>query len=149
MQKKQDALLEKVSAAIESNSENPTLYYIRGLVYQEKKMIEKAESDYKKSVEFNPESVDAHYQLGKLYYDRGGEWLKKSDELKPSEMNTKGKEYDTYSQNEFKKSVSHFEKAHEVNPKDEDVNKALLSAYRLVGDMDKYNKLKESIVKPK
>lgn len=150
MQKNEDKLLEKASKAIEVAPENPVLYYIRGLVYQNKKQNDKAEQDLKKSLELNDASVDANYQLGKLYYDRGGEWLKKSDALNPNELNTKGKEYDTKSQEDFKRAVANFEKAHDVNPKDDDVNKALLSAYRLVGDMDKYNKLKESIIaKPK
>jgi len=140
-QGKLDVLLEKTNKALEATPDNEILYFVQGTVYEKKGDAAKAENAYKKAVELKPEYYEANYNLGVLYYERGVEWNKKANDLPPTQMN-KAKEYDAKTTEEFKKSVPYFEKANELNASDVTVVKILLKMYKVLGDNDKYDKLK-------
>lgn len=147
-QGKLDVLLEKINKALESAPDNEFLYYTQGLIYNDKKELEKAEVSYKKVLELKPDHVDANFELGKLYFNKGVEWNNKSGKLPLSETK-KQKEYDDNAANDFKAAIPYFEKTHELNPNDASVIQSLMKAYRITGDDAKFTAMKDKADKLK
>jgi tetratricopeptide (TPR) repeat protein len=152
-QNKSDILLEKVTKAIEITPNNELLYFTQGTIYQGKrdkeqdpalkeKYLAQAEAAYKKSLELKPDSNDANYNLGKLYLDKGIEYNNTANNLPPKETK-KIKDLADNAKVEFSKSIPFLERAHQQDPKDGNVTKALLQLYVTTGENDKYAKLKE------
>ncbi len=147
-QGKTDVLLDKLNKAIESSPDNELLHYTQGLVYKDKKMLDKAEASYKKVIELKPDHLDANYELGALYFNRAVEWNNKSGALPMSETK-KMKEYDDKANAEFKKSIPYFEKVHELNPNELSVIQSLMKVYRITGDDAKFTAMKDLLDKLK
>ncbi|MDP1745945.1 MAG: hypothetical protein Q8L90_10225 [Bacteroidota bacterium] len=141
-QGKTDVLLVKLDKAIESAPDNELLYYTQGLIYKDKKQVDKAEVSYKKVLDLKADHLDANYELGVLYFNRGAEWNTKSSNLPLSETK-KQKEYDENASADFKSSVPYLEKAHELNPNDVSVIQSLMKVYGRIGDEVKFAAMKE------
>ena len=147
-QGKTDVLLEKISKAIESAPDNELLYYTQGLIYKDKKEIEKAEASYKKVLEIKADHLDANFELGVLYFNRAVEWNNKASNLPLSETKKAG-EYDANAKSDFNKSIPYLEKVHELNPNDASVIQSLMKEYRIMGDDAKFTAMKEKADKLK
>ena len=141
-QGKTDVLLLKLDKAIESAPDNELLYYTQGLIYKDKKQIEKAEASYKKVLEIKPDHLDANFEMGALYFNRGVEWNNKSSNLPMSESK-KMKEFDEKAIADFKTAIPYFEKTHELNANDVNVIQSLMKVYRMTGDDAKFTAMKE------
>lgn len=141
-QGKTDVLLEKLNKAIESAPDNELLYYTQGLIYKDKKQVEKAEAAYKKVLELKPDHIDANYELGVLYFNRGVEWNTKANSVPPSETK-KAAEYNEKATADFKTAIPYFEKVHELNPNDISIIRSLKKVYGRIGDDVKFAAMKE------
>ena len=141
-QKKTDQLIEKLNASIESAPDNELLYYTRGLIYRDKKQLDKAEADYKKVIELKADHFDANFELGALYFNRGVEWNNKAGSVPLSEAK-KAKEYDEKAAADFKAAIPYLEKAHELNANDLSVIRSLKKLYGRTGEDAKFSVMKE------
>ena len=139
---KTDILLVKLEKAIASTPDNELLFYAQGLIYKDKKEFEKAEISYKKVIELKADHLDANFELGVLYFNKGVEWSNKSSNLPLSESK-KMKEFDEKAMIDFKNSIPYFEKVREINPNEMSVNQSLMKTYRITGDTEKFNVLKK------
>ena len=62
------ALTDKVAEREQALKQERSLYqYNLGIVYAQAKQYDEAIESYRKSIEFNPNNADAHYNLGLLY----------------------------------------------------------------------------------
>lgn len=147
-QGKTDVLMDKLNKAIESAPDNELLYYTQGLLYKEKKEIDKAEAAYKKTIELKPDHVDANFELGVLYYNKAVEWNNKASNLPLSETK-KQAEYDQNAKDSFKNATIYFEKGHELAPNDLSMVQSLMKIYRILGDEAKSAAMKEKADKLK
>jgi tetratricopeptide (TPR) repeat protein len=147
LQGKIDELIIKFSDAINLNPDNEMLFYNRGVMYDQKKDIAKAESDYKKAIELKPDFMDANYALGVLYFNQAADLANTANQIKNNEEFEKAKK--KYEQ-KFKDAAPYLEKALELNPKksDDDLQaykgtvNSLKQLYARTGELDKYNKMK-------
>ena len=140
-QGKTDVLLEKINKAIESSPDNELLYYTQGLIYKDKKQIEKAEASYKKVLDLKSDHLDANYELGVLYFNRGVDWNNKANALPPSDTK-KATEFNEKATADFKNAIPYFEKVHSLNSNDLAVIQSLKKVYGRIGDDAKFAAMK-------
>lgn len=139
-----DEALNNFDKAIAKDPEDATLYYNRGLIYDQMGEFEKAETDYKKAVEVDPKFFDAAYNLGAMYFNAGAEWNNKASNYGIKEQ----AEYDaaTKKANEyFAKAKPALEQAHEIDPKDKNTMASLVQVYAIMGETEKYKAMKAKL----
>lgn len=137
--KKTDLLKEKLAKAIEIAPTNEVLHVVLADVYRKTGKFEEAEKEYLKALEVKPNYELANYNLGVLYYSQAKEWNDKLNAL--SMKDPKTKEYETKSNDYFKKSVTYFESSYEVT-KDPGTKKILRQITLRLGDTVKAEKYK-------
>jgi tetratricopeptide (TPR) repeat protein len=139
--KKTDVLKDRLNQAIEVSPDNQILYLLLGNLYKATNSFEPAEKAYLKAIELNPDYEPAIYNLGVLYYNSGKDYNDKLANLGLKDPKTK--EYETKSNEYFKKALGYFETAYEI-PKEKDPNlKKLIRQLALrTGDGEKAAKYK-------
>jgi tetratricopeptide (TPR) repeat protein len=103
--------------AQENEPTNATLYFAEATLYEKLKMMDDAERMYLKTIEVDSSSYNAYYNLGALYYNRAVEYIKEAGEIKDW-RSPKIKELEATANVEFKRSLTPFIKAHELQPND-------------------------------
>jgi len=139
--KKTDVLKDKLKAAIEISPDNELLHLVLADVYRKTGKFEDAEKEYLKAIELRSDSEPANYNLAVLYYTAAKEWNDKLNALPMKDPKTK--EYETKSNEYFKKAVVYFEASYDLS-KDKDPNtKKLLRQISLrLGDTARADKYK-------
>ena len=137
--KKTDVLKDKLKTAIEVSPDNEVLHFVLANLYKQTNQFADAEKEYLKAVELKPDYEPAVYNLGVLYYSAGKDWNDKLNALQPKDPKTK--EYETKSNEYFKKAVCYFETSYDIN-KDPKTKKILRQLYLRIGDTEKADKYK-------
>ena len=143
VRKKTDELKQKLVTAIELTPDNEILHFVLANLYKGTKQNEDAEKEYLKAIEINPNYEPANYNLAVLYYSAGKEWNDKLNALGYKDPKTK--EYETKSNDNFKKAVTYFEASYDLT-KDEgskaNTKKVLRQLCLRLGDNEKAEKYK-------
>lgn len=139
-----DEALGNLGLAIQNDPQNPTFYFARGSIYDQKKDLEKAETDYKKAIELKADYFDAYYNLGALYFNNGAEIYNQANDLPLKEIK-KAEELRAKATEKFNLALPYLEKAHELNPKDRNTMVSLKQLYVRTNQTDKYNKINEKL----
>ncbi|WP_317896857.1 tetratricopeptide repeat protein [Aurantibacillus circumpalustris] len=137
--KKTDVLKDKLKAAIEVAPDNEILHLVLANLYGKTGKFEDAEKEYLKSLELKPDYEPANYNLGALYYGQAKDWNDKLNALGLKDPKTK--EYESKSNEFFKKSVGYFESSYEIT-KDANTKKILRQITLRLGDTEKAEKYK-------
>ena len=137
--KKTDVLKDKLKAAIEVAPDNEVLHMVLADIYRKTGKFEDAEKEYMKSLELKPDYEPANYNLGVLYYSAAKEWNDKLNSLPLKDPKTK--DYETKSNDYFKKAVGYFETSFEVT-KDSNTKRILRQITLRLGDTVKAEKYK-------
>ena len=137
--KQSDVLKDKLKKAIDVSPDNEVLHLVLGNLYKETKDIENAEKEYLKSIELKADYDVANYNLGVMYFNIGNEWNEKLNKLPLRDPKTK--EYETKSNDYFKKSVGFLEKAYEITP-DKGTKQRLRQLCLRLGETEKAEKYK-------
>lgn len=112
----------------------------------------KAEDAYKKGLAINPDNYELNYNLGALYFNQAAEMANAANDLKSDELYNKAK---GKFEEKFKQAQPFLEKALDLNPNktEEDGQlyqgtlNSLKQLYARIGEMDKYNKIKNLLEK--
>jgi tetratricopeptide (TPR) repeat protein len=110
--KKSDVLKDKLQKAIEISPDNEVLHFVLARVYDGNKNLDSAEKEYLRAIELKPDYEPANYNLGVLYYSLGKEFNEKLNALPLKDP--KAKEYETKSNEYFKKAVTYLENSYEI-----------------------------------
>lgn len=137
--KKTDVLIDKLTKAIEVSPDNELLHFILGISYEKTKNMELAEKEYLKTLELKSDYEPANYNIGVLYYSAGKEWNDKLNNLPAKDPKTK--EYETKSNDYFKKAITYFEASYEAT-KDKRTKQILRQLCARLGDTEKAEKYK-------
>ncbi len=130
--------LELLYVAIQGDPKNPNLYFAQGTVYDKLNRKTEAANSYKKAIELKPDYFDAYYNLGAMYFNEAAEMANKANDLKSNTEYAKAKEkFDA----KFKEAEPYLEKAHELNPTDQNTMISLKQLYARTGENDKYDKI--------
>lgn len=139
-QKKNAELRKKLETAVELSPDSDILHAVLADLYSKLKEFDKAEKEYLAAYDINPKSEYTLFNLGALYFNAGNEWNKKYNELPPKET-AKAKEYETKSNENFKKAVLYFEQYYALKP-DAAVKQRLRKIHTLLGEPEKAEKYK-------
>ncbi len=66
-----DKAIKYTNKTFEFDENHPAAYDNIGQIYYKQKQYEEAIYNFNLSIEYNPETVDSHYYLGKIYEDEG------------------------------------------------------------------------------
>ncbi len=133
--------------AIESDQQNPSLYFAEAALYEKLPDLDKAIVCYKKAIEMSPEYFDANFNLGVLYYNQGAATIGAASKLNIDD--TKG--YDKLMADadvSFKLALPYIEKSFQLKPEEFIVVETLKNLYfRFRNDseemMKKYTEFKD------
>lgn len=123
-------LKNAIDKEIAGGNADANYYYIRGYVYdqigngaiddngknivgekeKDTAMMRKAEMDYIKSIELDPNNLNSIYNLGTLYTNFGNYWNKKATNLPYSATELYAK-YRTFENGYFEKAIQYYERA--------------------------------------
>lgn len=137
--KKTDVLKNKLTTAIEVSPDNEILHFVLANLYKGTNQFADAEKEYLKAVEIRPDYEPAVYNLGVLYYSAGKEWNDKLNALPLKDPKTK--DYETKSNDYFKKAIGYFENSYEMT-KDKKTKQILRQLCLRLGESEKAEKYK-------
>ena len=139
-------LINKLGEAIALDEENDLWYFNRGTIYDQEGDIVNAEKDYLTALKLNPLSFGANYNLGALYFNKGGETKNKANATSNNSLYKKlNKESDAV----FAKALPYLETAHELNSEDKNTLLSLKQLYYLNSDYKKSDEMKKLIAESK
>lgn len=134
-QKVEDAL-KYLSIAKEKEPNNSSFYFAEGTLYEKLNDFDKAEAAYRKATEIDPQSFNAWYNLGVLYYNKAvkvfDEASNEKDDAKYNQLLEQGNEI-------LKQCIPYLEQAHKIDPKEETCAKTLRGLYFRMQMKDKYD----------
>jgi len=141
---KSEELLIRLTEDIEYDPGNHILYMVRGMLFEKKGEEDKAITDYKESIDINPDNFTANYNVGIIYYNKGAAIMQAAKEIPFKEQDRYSKEKDRADKT-FHEALPYFEAAHAIDPKDEETAQSLLKFYMKLGETEKYEKLKAKL----
>lgn len=134
-QKVEDAL-KYLSIAKEKEPNNPSFYFAEGTLYEKLNNFENAEAAYRKATEIDPNSFNAWYNLGVLYYNKAVKIFdaatNEKDDAKYQQLLEQGNEV-------LKQCIPFLEQARRIDPKEETCAKTLRGLYFRLQMKEKYD----------
>jgi tetratricopeptide (TPR) repeat protein len=154
--------INNIKFAIEKDPQNISLYTTLGSVYdqlnqtqREEGNIEQADSYFDeaktyfyKALELDPESSEANYSVGALYYNKAASMTAKINELSTDYSAEGTKKYEAAKEAMmalFTSAKPYFEKALSANESNRNAVIALKEIYARLGDFDKSNEMKAKL----
>ncbi|GHT12280.1 hypothetical protein AGMMS4956_06650 [Bacteroidia bacterium] len=110
-------IIDLLKAAEGNDPTNASLHFVEGTLYEKLEKMDDAIRSYEKSVEIDPLYFNGYYNLAVLYNNKGVEYITESTKIK-NWKDPKIKELQNLANEQYKKSLEIFLKAHEVDPKE-------------------------------
>ena len=128
--------------AVEEDPNNHQLFFALGSSYDELNDFEKAENSYLEAIDIKPDFYDALYNLGVMYYNKGGDMLNDANNIKDF------KKYDIAkkkAENVMLKGLPYVEKCYELDSSDKNIMLVLKELYYRNGNNDKYKEISDKL----
>lgn len=125
-----------LTLAVEEDPNNHQLFFALGSSYDELNEFEKAENAYLEAIDIKPDFYDALYNLGVMYYNKGGDMLKLVNNINDVKKYNIAK---TNANNTMLKGLPYIEKCYEIDSSDKNLLLVLKELYYRNGDDAKYN----------
>ena len=132
-----------ISEALEKKPNDEVLVFNLGVTCANANQFEDAEKYYNKAIELKPDFLNAYINLADLVLKPDVKIVEEINKLSTSDKDLK--RYDvlkTQRQKLFQKAMPLYEKAHQLDPKDEDIKSILKSVYSYLELTDKVKALK-------
>lgn len=114
-----DEAKNELESAISSDPTNSLYYYFLGYLYDFQEDYDKAQENYEKAIELDPDYYDANYNLAVIHYNKAREIIKELNNLSLDEYRKQEAAYAEKASTHFKDALPYFEKAAEVSPEDD------------------------------
>ncbi|WP_162053888.1 tetratricopeptide repeat protein [Pontibacter pamirensis] len=121
--------MDKLDKAIAADPTNASLLAVKGNLLERKKDLEGATTIYKKAIEIEPNNFDANYNLGVLEFNKGADVNNRAAKMDYATYQKKGKALEAEAKKYYQAAVPYFEKALEIQPKDEATMQNLIKLY--------------------
>lgn len=138
-----DTYKKLISEALEKNPNDVDLVYNLGVISRKANQLVDAEKYFKRAIEINPTYVNAYANMAELKLSADEKIVTEMNKLGTSDKDTK--RYNVLKMERtkmFTDTLPYLEKAYELNPKNEDIAKTLLSVYKTLEMSDKAKALK-------
>jgi len=139
--------LEYLDKGIETTPNNPTLYLVKGNIYNTDSVLhdnKKAIESYEKAISIDSTQFDAYYNIAAIYIEEGAAKKKEANDVDPDNFK-KYKMVKAEADKLYKKAIPYLEKAHEINPKDMAVMQSLKQIYYRAGELEKSEAIKKEM----
>lgn len=136
---------DRTAEAIESDPDNPVLYYNRGVLFEQMDQGEKAVENYQKAIELDSEYYDAVFNLGAYYYNKAANILKPINQMDLEEYEEKGEEIEKEAAKWFEKALPHLKKAIDLQPDNTKALQTLSTVYERLGMEDEAEEIKQKL----
>ncbi|RDV16312.1 tetratricopeptide repeat protein [Pontibacter diazotrophicus] len=121
--------MDKLDKAIAADPSNASLLAVKGNLLERKKDLDGATAIYKKAIEIEPNNFDANYNLGVLEFNKGADVNNRAAKMDYATYQKKGKALENEAKKHYQAAVPYFEKALEIQPKDEATMQNLVKLY--------------------
>tara|TARA_Y100000991_G_C21959977_1_gene343978 strand:+ start:274 stop:1434 length:1161 start_codon:yes stop_codon:yes gene_type:complete len=128
--------------AVEEDPNNHQLFFALGSSYDELNDFENAENSYLEAIDIKPDFYDALYNLGVMYYNKGGDMLNEANDIKDF------KKYDiakNKAENVMLKGLPYVEKCYELDSSDNNILLVLKELYYRNGNNSKYKEISDKL----
>lgn len=142
IQGQQEMAIDKLSAAIALDPANANLYFARGTAYDNTKKPVQAEADYQKAIEIKADYFDPYYNLGAMYFNFAAELANQADKI-PFSKQKEFEAAEAKAKEAFEKARPVLEKAHELQPDDNNTMISLQQLYARLKLNDKMLEMKK------
>jgi tetratricopeptide (TPR) repeat protein len=109
----------ELESAISQDPTNALYYYFLGYLYDFQEEFDRAQENYEKAIELNPDYYDANYNLAVIHYNKAREVIHELNELSLDEYRKQEAAYAEKAQVYFRDALPYFEKAAEVAADDD------------------------------
>ncbi len=128
--------------AVEEDPNNHQLFFALGSSYDELDDFKKAEEAYLEAINIKSDFYDALYNLGVMYYNRGGDMLNEANNIKDFKKYDHAKKK---AENLMLKGLPYIEKCHELDNLDKNILLVLKELYYRNGNNSKYKEISEKL----
>ena len=128
--------------AVEEDPNNHQLFFALGSSYDELDDFKKAEEAYLEAIDIKSDFYDALYNLGVMYYNRGGDMLNEANNIKDFKKYDQAKKK---AENLMLKGLPYIEKCHELDNLDKNILLVLKELYYRNGNNSKYKEISEKL----
>ncbi len=111
-----DEAMANLQSAIETDPENDGNYSRLGQLYDQNGDTENAMKYYGMAIEKNPDNLDANYNIGAFYFNRGAEKIQATRDMDLKTYQSEGKAMEDEAVEDLKKAKPYFEKVEELQP---------------------------------
>jgi len=152
-----EGALKYVNKAIQETPNNPTVYFVKGVLYdglandtlntdETKKVtyFNGCVESYKKAIELNKDYFDAYYNLGVIYYMKAKNTIDYAQSLPTKEKAKYDVEMEK-AKTMFGEARPYMEEAHRVDPTDQTVMGTLVTIYLRLQMYDKQKEMKAKL----
>ena len=133
---------ELLNLAIKEDPNNHQLFFALGSSYDNLDQFDKAVSAYEEAVAIKPDFFDALYNLGVLYYNKGGDMIKEANNMsdwRKADAHTKKAE------ETMLKALPHIETCYNLDANDKNILLILKELYYRNGNTDKYQEVSSKL----
>lgn len=109
----------ELESAISQDPTNALYYYFLGYLYDFQEEFDRAQENYEKAIELNPDYYDANYNLAVIHYNKAREVIHELNELSLDEYRKQEAAYAEKAEVHFRDALPYFEKAAEVSADDD------------------------------
>jgi tetratricopeptide (TPR) repeat protein len=128
--------------AEKAESDNPSIYFAKGTLYEKMGEKEKAMEAYKQSLEVDPEFFNSWFNIGALHFNNAVELYDIANTKDDLEEYNKAK---AAADEELRKAIEPMEKAYQINPNEKSTLETLQTIYYRLQMTDKYEEVKAKL----
>jgi len=138
--------IAKLEEALIKEPGNPLYLYNAGFLHHQKlKNIPKGIEYYQKAIDSDANYVDAIYMLGLVYIDESNKYVEQINGLPRNATQKQFDELDKKKNAELQKSLTFFERAYVLSPKDSSTLEALREVYYKLGKYEDVKRIASAI----
>jgi len=134
--------LQYLQLAEKQQSNNPSIYFAKGTLYEKTGDKEKALEAYYQALAVDPKYFNAWFNIGALYFNNAVELYDKANKIEDL------KEYNAAkarADDELRKSIEPMEKANQIDPTERATLETLQTIYYRLQMLDKYEEVKKKL----
>jgi len=134
--------LAYLELAEKKESNNPSIYFAEGTLYEKSGNKEKALEAYNKAIAIDPQYFNAYFNIGALYYNNAVELYEAANKMDDLKAYNDAK---AIADIELKKAIPPMEKAYQINPNERAAVETLQTIYYRLQMLDKYEEMKKKL----